>query len=599
MSNIKNIGIEVVFKAANAAALSATRSFGDALQGLDRKLLSATQTAKGLFSSTNFAERMGAVFGGATMVLQNAVKPLYQVAETYEAAETDARIAFMNSAGKTSEVFDKIIASSKQYSKDYAGSAKDFMVVATTLRLGGMKEQMILAKGLKAVADLATLEGAKGEEAFAGVARRVGVFSDAFKIPEARFDEFVNRVYKARSAFELETTTFAESLKYAQGAISALGMTGFDGAESTLTVFGMLKQAGIEGSLAGTSFNEFAKRLARADEEIIKLKKKGILSSDFSMSFFKDGKFLGYEKTFEEMEKLKTLSQERLLEALPQLFGEQGGQFASAVISKGGAQGFRDFGRKYAEVADKEIAIGKKQATAQMKRESAEGALENAKAEAGRGFLDITKWYNDFVGDKIAPWLAENPVAAAGLDIGMEAGKFGLMALLGVSAKNKVMSMLGGLSAKTALDGAATASKSLILDQFGKPMMAATETVAANSGGLFARIFGSAVMKGVLRFLGPLGIAYTIGEGFMSLANANQEEAKVAQAQRKESNFQESLRVLGPNFQKYLTPAPTFSPQVTINGANLTQAQLESTVDNLLAKQKQEFQRDLQRKSGY
>jgi hypothetical protein len=220
-------------------------------------------------------------------------------------------------------------------------------------------------------------------------------------------------------------------------------------------------------------------------EELTKLRKEGLIGKDFKMTFFdKRGKFLGLEHALGELNKLETLSEEKRLQVMSELFGETGARFVSAMLSKGGVSAFREYGRRYAERANKELVIGMLQGTATLKKESMMGALENALAKAGEDLNEIQKKIFDFIGNKAAGWMSENPkltltgglVGAIGSGL---ATYFG--AMKGKEFLSKLFSGGGG-----GASGASTSS--LLVDVTGKPISAAsTGTWLSRASGLGGR----------------------------------------------------------------------------------------------------------------
>jgi hypothetical protein len=496
MSDSK-VNIKVIFDGVAQSAMSATRRLSGEIKQLGAESKRAASAMAGIGRGMMKGLEGGAMFGaGAMMGYKQFVAPMVKAAETYEEAVTRATVAFMNAQGKTSENFPKLVALSEKLSVDYAGSAKNFLEIATTLRQGQVKEEVILKSGLKAVADLATIKQATSDEDFKRIAGQVNVFLDAFKLPEEKIDAFVNDVQKAKYAFELETEDLAESVKYSMSAITNLGMTGSKGAKDVLTMFGVLKQAGQAGSLAGTNFDEFAKGMARATEGVAKLRKKGLVGKEFQMSFFDNNeKFLGLENALKELDKLKPLSEKRRLEVVTELFGDTGGRFASAILSKGGVETFREYGKRYAERAEKELVIGMLQGTATLKKESMMGALENAAAKAGEGLNEIQKRVFDFVGNDVAGWMSANPnLTLTGGIIGMIGS--GLATYFGAMKGKEYLSkaISGGATATNA------ASQSLLVDAAGRPL--SSSSLASSAPTATSRALG--IGGRALSFLGRL-----------------------------------------------------------------------------------------------
>lgn len=559
MSDSK-INIKVLFDGAAQGAMAATRRLTGEVKQLGQEAKRASSMFLGIGRGIGRVFEGGAMFGtGAMMGYNHFVAPMVKAAESYEEAVTRSAIAFMNAQGKTSANYEKIVALAEKLSVDYAGSAKNFLEVATTLRQGQVKEDVILKSGLKAVADLATIKQAKSDEDFVKIAGQVNVFLDAFRLPEERIDAFVNDLQKSKYAFELETEELAESVKYSTSAIQNLGMTGGRGARDVMTMFGLLKQAGQVGSLAGTNFDEFAKRLPRAGAEIEKLKKKGLVGKDFQMRFFdKKGAFLGLENALTELDKLKVLSEEKRLQVINELFGETGARFASAILSKGGVESFREYGRRYAERAEKEMVMGMLQGTAVLKKESMLGALENAAAKAGKGLNEIQKKIFDFIGDKVAGYLAANPnhTLAGGIIAAIVSG------LAGVKFFQAAKSMIGGIGKSPTATAAPTP---LLVDAAGRPLASTPPSAMSRATGFGAR---------ALSFLGRLTpytqIAATALTAYdlVMRKGVTAEDVKNMQVRARSEaggRFEElPLRGIEINYQ----------PQVTIQGASGVEREL-------------------------
>jgi hypothetical protein len=147
------VNIKVVFDGVAQSALSATRRLSGELKQFGAESKRASAALAGIGKGMMKGLESGATFGTGAMVGYNQfVAPMLKAAETYEEAVTRATVAFMNAQGKTSENFPKLVALAEKLSVDYAGSAKNFLEVATTLRQGQVKEDVILKAGLKAVA---------------------------------------------------------------------------------------------------------------------------------------------------------------------------------------------------------------------------------------------------------------------------------------------------------------------------------------------------------------------------------------------------------------------------------------------------------------
>lgn len=555
------INIKVLFDGAAQGAMSATRRLTGEVKQLGQEAKRASMMLSGIGRGLGKVFEGGVMFGaGAMMGYHQFVAPILKAAESYEEAVTRSAIAFMNAQGKTSANYEKIVALAEKLSVDYAGSAKNFLEVATTLRQGQIKEDVILKSGLKAVADLATIKQAKSDDDFVKIAGQVNVFLDAFKLPEERIDAFVNDLQKSRYAFELETEELSESVKYSVSAIQNLGLTGGRGARDVMTMFGLLKQAGQVGSLAGTNFDEFAKRLPRAGEEIKKLKKKGLVGKDFQMSFFdKSGAFLGLETALKELDKLKPLSEEKRLQVINELFGETGGRFVSAILSKGGVEGFREYGRRYAERAEKEMVIGMLQGTATLKKESMFGALENAAAKAGEGLNDIQKKIFDFIGGDVAGYMAANPNATM-LGSLLAAAASGVGAIwAGMKAKGFLGSMLsgGGAGAVT------TAPTPLLVDAAGRPLVSTPPSATSRAMGFGGR---------ALSFLGRLNPVAQVAATGLTAYNLAMREGVTA-----EDVKNMKIRAASESGGRFQLLKPrglveiNYQPTVTIQGASETE----------------------------
>src|SRR5260370_5675751 len=192
-----------------------------------------------------------------------------------------------------------------------AGSTQDFVEMFTVLKQGGMQTERILGGAAQAVANLAVVTHQNPAE----LGKEFAQFGEMFQLNTQKewnqaADVFA-RVYRATGVTSSE---MVQGLKFAQVRAGAnIGLKGLAGAEDLCRILVTLRTFGLEGGFGGRELSRFLMQLASYDKMAKKLKKtEGIdlHARGIDLKFFDQGKFMGFDNVFKQLEKLRVLTEE-------------------------------------------------------------------------------------------------------------------------------------------------------------------------------------------------------------------------------------------------------------------------------------------------
>lgn len=270
-----------------------------------------------------------------------------KVAGNFQASMTDLRssLAQVGTDGKVNltslgKDMQKAEAIAMKLGNALPGTTEDFIQMMQVLKQNGLDTQTIMNGAADAVGNLAVANNALPKE----TAKDFAQFGQLFKLRPDEYIKAADTVSRLYTSAGIGTGELVEGLKYFQGrAGAALGITGLKDAEQVVRVMGLLRKQGLEGSVAGTSFNNlFMGYLAaskKKDNPIEQLKQlEGI-----DIKLFDDkGNFAGIDNLFKQLEPLQKLTEEKRLTYLKDIFGEEGMSAATAIL-KTGAEGWRNY----------------------------------------------------------------------------------------------------------------------------------------------------------------------------------------------------------------------------------------------------------------
>lgn len=338
---------------------------------------------------------------------------------TLEEAQNRLKTNLMNSAGQVGPEFEKMNKLAEKLGVELPGSTKDMIEMFTALREQGVQTNMILGGYGEAAAKFATVM----KIPFAEAATHVAKFSESMGIADKDAVTFMDTLQRLKASSGVETGDLAYTFKYAGGALKLLNLQGIEAAKSFSTVIGVLANAGIEGSTAGTNMAQALSRMAemghRLDKKAIQKLVGPILGKyDIKMNFFdQNGNFKGLREMTQELEKLKALNPQEQIIVLKKLFGDEAAR-PLAVLMKAGVEGYDAMAKRMADQADMQQKIKAIMSGTKMQWETMTGTISNLVANLGGVFAKLINlpavlgFMNDIFG-KMSDWVLANPKTAA------------------------------------------------------------------------------------------------------------------------------------------------------------------------------------------
>jgi TP901 family phage tail tape measure protein len=433
------------------------------------------------------------------VVAASLLKPINAFADL-EDATTRAKVAFLTSHGADKQ-FDKVSAIAIKLGNELPGTTADFMQMAAALKEIGLSTDTIVKGGLEATAHLRVLVGNLAPEQ---AAQLVGTFKESLGIADKDFNAFVDKVQRAKFGFGLDPQEFAASAKYFGAIASHMGVKGLQNANSMLAISGMLRQAGLDGSTAGTSMRSMFETLPGLDHHIAKSKELHAIMAKYHMQlqfYNKSGtKFLGIENLIGQLDKLKTMNIKDSSRALTMMFGKESSTALAVIVGKGAA-GYRQA-----------LKVMEDQASLQSRLDLIMGTFRNL-WEAFTGTAD--NMFATF-GESIAPelkaaavWL--NNLSQAVMDFSKAHPALTRQIMLGTAALAGFLIVAGG-----ALVVIGTLGHGLAFGLTGWALLAPRLiTLGAAMSGVWA--WGVRVAGLLLGFRFPLGALQTFGLAFAGL----------------------------------------------------------------------------------
>lgn len=264
--------------------------------------------------------------------------------------------------------------------------------------VAGWKVNEIL-KATPAIMDLAAASG----ENLGTVSDIVTDSMTAFKWAAKDAAKFTDILAATATSTNTNISMLGESFKYVSPMASALG----ESVESTATYLGMLANAGIKGSMAGTSLNQvFSSLLNPTDEVNASLYRMGVNLKDSK------GNFVGLQSIFKSLRAgLKGMGEFEQAATLNKIFGERGGRAVLTILKSTN----EEFNSLFSKIKNSEGATKK---MADIMNSGFGGAMDRFKSSASGLKLEImeiiskpmAKWF-DSSAKKMDDWTKKiNPL---------------------------------------------------------------------------------------------------------------------------------------------------------------------------------------------
>jgi len=442
------------------AAEKATQGFARLQQKI--KAVSATMTEMG-----TKATLMG---HGILTALETPVKAFADLDE----ATTDFSVSAMNNLGQVPQIIEEINKQAIALGNKLPGTTADFTKAATALKEQGVSLETITKGGLNAASYMAVV--LKQPPAYA--AEMVAKLREAYGLADDELVKMTDLTQKAKFAFGLNADDIKYSAAYMGGKLNELHMTGVKNAEMLLAFQGYAQQHGIGSSQFGTNMAMFITRMTTLGQRLRKHSPEmrevaGLLHNlgvQFEV-FDKKGKFLGLENLFEQMKKLKSLTDAQRSLVFNKLFGEEGERIGAAIMDMNEKGGLQKQVEKLHEQADLMQRIDAITKSVKNTWEALTGTLTNLWASVGEPMVKTMIPYinqlNDFIGGPLMDWVAQHKELVKWL--GLAAGAAGVLLVA-----------LGGLGI---VAGAVGTGLSVLCGLFAALTWPVTLTIAALVGG--------------------------------------------------------------------------------------------------------------------
>jgi len=351
-------GMQIIISAVDRATGTMTRIGAQAnamahqVEGANKRMLLSTKQMGMAFT---------AVGAGAAIATGLAVKS----AMSFESEMTDALMMFGKVSADTRAEMEKVaISCSRDLGIPAAQSAKAFYYLGsagldTTTAIGTLPAVLKFARvGLIDTADAAEM-----------TMTAMKVFGYEAKDSTRITDIFMEGVRNA----QITTAELSESFKYVAPVAKQLGMS----LEETTAVIGMLGDAGIRGSMAGTSLRRALLNLAAPTaQQKEMLDKLGVRVTDAS------GKFVGMASVLDQLnEATRGMGETEKAAAMKVLFGARAVAGMSAIMEMGGDR-LKDYTAKLKDSS----------ATSEMladKKKDLRFQIEQLKAEFGALAIEL------------------------------------------------------------------------------------------------------------------------------------------------------------------------------------------------------------------
>lgn len=397
---------------------NAVNSIGDTAQKAAGKFGKLQQQVDKLGASAQKLEGLGKPLAAMGAVGALGIQKTIAEFATLEEAQNRLKTNLMDQAGKVGPEFEKLNRLAEKLGTDLPGSTKDMVEMFTALREQGVQTNMILGGMGEATAKFATVM----KMPFSEAATHVAKFSESMGIADKDANEFMDTIQRLKSSSGVETGDLAYTFKYAGASLKMLNLQGIEAAKSFSTVVGVLANAGIEGSTAGTNMAQALSRMAEIGHKLDQKKIKEMIGPildkyNVKLDFFTaDGKFKGLREMTVELEKLKALNPQEQIITLKKLFGDEAAR-PLAVLMKSGVEGYDAMAKRMRDQADMQQKIKTIMDGTKMKWETMTGTLANLVAHIGGVFAKLINLpslldkINDLFG-RMDSWVLAHPKTA-------------------------------------------------------------------------------------------------------------------------------------------------------------------------------------------
>lgn len=412
----------------NAAMEKANR-----IQAINTKYQSQVQWLK------DKSERM-ANFGQKTLISGAAttgllVKPAKEFAQAENAA-TNLKVAMMGKGGTVSEDFAKINQLAMDLGNRLPGTTADFQNLMTMLIRQGMSAKTILGGTGEAAALLSVQLNMMPEQAAEFAAK----MQDATQGTEVEMLDLMDAIQRGFYA-GVDSINMLGAFKNLAPALSLLKVKGKEAMDVLAPLVAQMDQVGMEGRASGNALRKVLQKgldVDKVEETIAKMKKSGELGKQFHLDFTNGkGSFGGLDNLYQQLEKMKELSDVTRNKLITSIFGEDAevNTVLSSMIEKGKA-GYEEFANKLAKQATLNERVNAQLGTLSNIWEAATGTFTNLLVEVGATYAPQLKALVDQFGqlaEKVMIFVKTNPELVSSIAKWIGIGGSALVVIGGLS----------------------------------------------------------------------------------------------------------------------------------------------------------------------
>lgn len=409
------------------AAGTATAKLGDSQKDLKTKLekvngilekqkkilaarnRAAAEKAKMGDAATRSATMMYTARGIADTTRNVLSAPVAAYAQS-ETASTDLRAAMMDSSGKVGADYQRIDELATRLGDKLPGTTADFKNLMTMLMRQGISAKAVLG-GTGEAAALLSVQLKKSPEAAAEMAAKL---QDATRGSEKEMVAIMDQVQRLYY-LGVDDGNILGAFSTVAPALDLMKVSGEEAMKTMGPLIAMLDQSGMTGEKAGNALRKVFDRSLSVDK-FEKLKKRTGVSLDFT-----DGKgnFAGLDKAFDELAKLKNLTDVQLKQVLGKVWGDDAETIgALTTMIRKGKEGYEEYAQKMQAQASLNQRVNDQLGTLANLWDAASGTFTNFLAKMGESVApqlkELTKWIGG-INEKLSDWAAKNPETAGAI----------------------------------------------------------------------------------------------------------------------------------------------------------------------------------------
>lgn len=327
-----------------------------------------------------------------------------------ETASTDLRAAMMDSSGKVGADYQRIDELATRLGDKLPGTTADFKNLMTMLMRQGISAKAVLG-GTGEAAALLSVQLKKSPEAAAEMAAKL---QDATRGTEKEMVAIMDQVQRLYY-LGVDDGNILGAFSTVAPALDLMKVSGEEAMKTMGPLIAMLDQSGMTGEKAGNALRKVFDRSLSVDK-FEKLKKLTGVSLDFT-----DGKgnFAGLDKAFDELAKLKNLTDVQLKQVLGKVWGDDAETIgALTTMIRKGKEGYEEYAQKMQAQASLNQRVNDQLGTLTNLWDAASGTFTNFLAKMGESIApqlkELTKWIGG-INEKLSDWAAKNPQTAAAI----------------------------------------------------------------------------------------------------------------------------------------------------------------------------------------